>query len=522
METIIAYRALADIKESSDAILTNAEMQRLAQGMSNNWETAQRLRYTYFLKIPEIGVEQAYETYALPAGGKITEVIRDGAAIKRHLAAGDVSESFRRIEPGLDVYLSTISQYATTFEEAHRLQFELSSTSGLKVQLKQQADGLSSILLSEKSCSEVIKGYYELRYFENEYLLNLQKPSISELNLAASRLSQSIDACDVSMDKKEAAVSILDEYLRVAQEIQNTTVGLSEKQSRLDALNRSIEPVLIELLVLVDAEVGHAGIQIENTRHRATTMLIVGIVVGLVIAIAVAFILHSMVTRKIINLTTVAAQFQEGNLDARMQIESMDELGELSNTFNHMADELQNLTVELREQANRDSLTGLFNRRYQDEILPLELDRAARIGKPISMVMLDLDLFKEINDRHGHAVGDRILMEFGKILGRKTRSGDVPCRFGGDEFIVLLPGATAHDALSCVSHWREKFEAVQIVSRGERVTTTFSTGIVQWRPGETPQELFIRLDAALYNAKNAGRNCVHVDDVSIDEGDCGH
>lgn len=511
IETIIGYRALLAIRDSSNVILTNAEMQRLALGMSSNWEAAQRLRYAYFLETPDIGVEKAYELYAIPAGSKINEVIRDGATIKRHLALQEFSGSLPGIETDLDLYLSNVSQYAAAFEKAHMLQVELFSTNGLQAQFKEHADQLSSILFNSQPDSDLLTDHCQLRSLENRILIPSQIPSISILNLFASRLSQSIEDSNLETDEKTAAQASLQEYQRLAEEIFSTSEELSQQRDKLDTLNQSIEPVMIELLVLVDREVGIAGIQIDDTLQATLQMMTGGMCFGLLIAVVIGVLLHFTVTRNVIHLTRTAAQFHAGSLEARAQIESQDELGDLAKTFNKMADELETLTAKLRKQANHDPLTGLFNRRYLDETLPRELARATRTGSPISMVMIDLDNFKEINDQHGHAVGDRILIEFGTVLSKKSRMGDVACRFGGDEFLVLLPGAKSKDAMNCVKHWIQRLEEIQVNSRGEKITASISAGIVQWKSGETPQELFVRVDGALYNAKNAGRNNIYMD-----------
>jgi diguanylate cyclase (GGDEF)-like protein len=271
---------------------------------------------------------------------------------------------------------------------------------------------------------------------------------------------------------------------------------------------------MIELLVILDREVSLAGIKIDDTLQGTLQMMTGGLCFGLLAAIVIGFLFHFTITRNVIHLTQTAARFHAGNLEARAQIESQDELGDLARTFNKMADEVDTLTAELREQANRDPLTGLFNRRYMDETLPRELAQATRTGSPVSMVMIDLDNLKEINDQHGHAVGDRILIELANIFAGQSRLGDVACRFGGDEFLVLLPGAKSGDAATRTEHWKQALEEIQVSSRGKNITTTISAGIVQWKPGETSQELFARVDGALYIAKNIGRNNIYIDSKS--------
>jgi diguanylate cyclase (GGDEF)-like protein len=119
---------------------------------------------------------------------------------------------------------------------------------------------------------------------------------------------------------------------------------------------------------------------------------------------------------------------------------------------------------------------------------------------------MDIDYFKEINDRYGHAVGDRMLAEFGNLLQSKSRSSDVACRYGGDEFVVLLLGTRLEEAVRRVEDWQRGFSNIVIPFNDMTVYTTISAGIGEWAPGETPTDLLIRADAALYGAKNTGRN----------------
>jgi hypothetical protein len=209
IETTIGYRALLAIRDASNVILTNAEMQRLALGMSSNWEAAQSLRYAYFLEAPEIGVEEAYEIYAIPAGSKINEVIRDGAAIKSQLLSQDMDKPLAGFETDLDLFLSNVSQYAAAFEEAHKLQSELVSTDGLQAQFKEQADQLSAILISSQPESDLLTDHCQLRSLEKQFLVPSQIPSSSVLNLFVSRLSQSIQDSNLQAGEKTAALSYL-------------------------------------------------------------------------------------------------------------------------------------------------------------------------------------------------------------------------------------------------------------------------------------------------------------------------
>lgn len=195
-------------------------------------------------------------------------------------------------------------------------------------------------------------------------------------------------------------------------------------------------------------------------------------------------------------------------MEARTDLASNDELGELAITLNNLAGSVNRLTAELREQAIRDSLTGLYNRRYLDETLPRELSSSLRSGKPVTLVMIDMDRLKEINDAYGHAWGDKMLIKLAQILNSQTRGGDIACRFGGDEFVTLMPGATLEVGLQRAREWKRKFEESDLPAGGELITSSLSAGVAEWIPGESPEQLISRADEGLYRAKNTGRNCV--------------
>jgi diguanylate cyclase (GGDEF)-like protein/PAS domain S-box-containing protein len=171
---------------------------------------------------------------------------------------------------------------------------------------------------------------------------------------------------------------------------------------------------------------------------------------------------------------------------------------------------LSNLKLrdELRQQAIHDPLTGLFNRRYLDETLPRELHMAQRRNAPLSVVMLDLDGFKQFNDSFGHGPGDALLREFGRVLREHLRKSDISCRFGGDEFLLVLPDSSIADTQERMEQIRKFLEGLPI-HYGEQVfgMITLSAGIAQTpEHGTSASELLRAADEALYAAKQAGRN----------------
>ncbi len=169
---------------------------------------------------------------------------------------------------------------------------------------------------------------------------------------------------------------------------------------------------------------------------------------------------------------------------------------------------LSNLKLrdELRQQAIHDSLTKLFNRRYLEEALPRELYQAQRRKTPLSIVMLDLDGFKQFNDSFGHGAGDALLREFGRALRKHLRKSDISCRYGGDEFLLVMPDSSLADLQGRLEQLRRSMKSLQI-HYGEQVLgmLTLSAGIAQTpEHGTTTAELMRAADEALYAAKRAG------------------
>jgi diguanylate cyclase (GGDEF)-like protein len=175
---------------------------------------------------------------------------------------------------------------------------------------------------------------------------------------------------------------------------------------------------------------------------------------------------------------------------------------------------LANLSLQdrLRQQSIRDPLTGLFNRRYLEESATRELARCARRGLPLSLLMLDIDHFKSFNDLHGHAGGDTVLAQFGKLLQAMTRGEDIACRYGGEEFTLILPEADVEAASARAEAIRLAVDAMQVPYLGKLLPkVTVSIGVASYPAhGQTPDTLMKAADEALYRAKRAGRNRIDV------------
>ena len=172
-------------------------------------------------------------------------------------------------------------------------------------------------------------------------------------------------------------------------------------------------------------------------------------------------------------------------------------------------EKIHDLQEKLREQANRDSLTGLFNRRYLEGTLERELARCRREGVPLSMVLLDVDHFKLVNDTYGHQAGDEVLRVFGRLLLEHARAEDIVCRYGGEEFLLVLPKMPLDIALERAAQLLKIFQETIVSYADLRIRITASIGIATTPEHSTSVEGLIRCaDQALYQAKRGGRNLV--------------
>jgi diguanylate cyclase (GGDEF)-like protein len=180
----------------------------------------------------------------------------------------------------------------------------------------------------------------------------------------------------------------------------------------------------------------------------------------------------------------------------------------------HIALALSNLSLrdKLRSQAIRDPLTGLFNRRYMEETLDREIRRAARHGTPVGVIMFDVDHLKNINDAYGHDAGDVALQTLGNLLLKSFRGEDVPCRYGGDEFTIILPECSVSEVFRRAEQFREAFRKQEYEHEGKRFgPLTLSIGIAAYPDhGSTVERLMQVSDAASYAAKAQGRDRVMI------------
>lgn len=167
------------------------------------------------------------------------------------------------------------------------------------------------------------------------------------------------------------------------------------------------------------------------------------------------------------------------------------------------------LMEELSKAAKEDVLTGVYNRRYFTEVLLNEIKRSKRFEHPITLAMIDLDHFKEINDQHGHNVGDQVLIEIAQLIGTSIREVDEFCRWGGEEFMVLLTQTSLKDCVGWAERLRKEIEAYTVNYEGKAIQVTCSIGVISENYEKIEiNKLLKEVDHVLYKAKESGRNIV--------------
>jgi diguanylate cyclase (GGDEF)-like protein len=207
------------------------------------------------------------------------------------------------------------------------------------------------------------------------------------------------------------------------------------------------------------------------------------------------------------NLITVANNIAATTNNALLY----EEIKRANTVLGRQLEEIQKLQNDLREQALRDPLTGLFNRRYLYETFERETARADREKYAISVIMVDLDHLKEINDTYGHLAGDDVLKALGALLQHSTRQGDIACRYGGDEFLVIMPEISEKNAQNRAETLQKNIRKIIVQSGTEKISMTASIGIAFYpKHGNDLDEIMKASDNALYQSKNTGRNRITI------------
>ncbi len=226
----------------------------------------------------------------------------------------------------------------------------------------------------------------------------------------------------------------------------------------------------------------------------------------LFVSISATLLIRSIVrplNKAVIHFKRIA----NGNLDENILVSSQDEIGQVLSELAAMQGKLKIMIGELDRLASTDKLTGAWNRRRFEETIETEMDRLRRYGNRLSLMILDVDHFKNINDQYGHAVGDQVLVDLSDTIRSSLRSSDSLTRWGGEEFVILCPNTTLAIVSKLAERLRKKIATVNFQQVG---SITVSFGAAECGPSETWEQWLHRADEALYLAKSSGRDQVQV------------
>ena len=287
---------------------------------------------------------------------------------------------------------------------------------------------------------------------------------------------------------KQAAKTLLTTY-------NNHTEGTIDSLYQLHNIN----------LARIEALRKEANANFVFTRGVTLTGLITGIITFITAVIAMFRFVINPARHLLHSLEAIG----HGDMTHRIKVESTDEFGSLAVGFNRMAENLERNQTKLAELAIRDSLTGLYNRREFERLLNDEIHRFRRHGHSVSLMMLDIDHLKQINDRYGHQIGDDAIRRVTDMITNECRTGDVIARYGGEELAVILPETGAESAYALaerICHVIAEFPVM--ISPKEAIPITVSIGTATVPDNaHSARDLVTSADLALYEAKKSGRNC---------------
>ena len=371
----------------------------------------------------------------------------------------------------------------------------------------------------------------EIKVFESEVAELQEIIALSELiaELTRTTVADRQIVVDVIDEQFIALAAAAPEYLvmidtaRAAWDTANraqVSVQASEPGAPVDrtawrmwTLNMGLlDQILADLGRIHQSEAAEAATEARKGLDLILGFLVAAASVATAAVTAAAIGLGGLVLRPVQSLVRGVRKMTGESVSVRVTPSGAAELVELAQGFNAMADEIEARQSRLEEMSLLDPLTGVANRRGLERSLAQEDSRVRRYSRPYSLLMIDLDHFKKVNDTHGHLAGDRVLAAIGDLLQDLCRATDTAGRYGGEEFAVVLPETPAESALVIAERIRERLAETPVTSPdGKQISVTASIGIASVPDnGADAAAALAEADRALYKAKNGGRNQVAV------------
>lgn len=356
----------------------------------------------------------------------------------------------------------------------------------------------------------------------NDYLIHGNRLEINNFAWQRHRVDEDFSAIRIALfgeDQKRQLVesawqewgqakTLADELLGIVDPVGKPELGA--KMERFDQHIDAASTTLEAFYKLARHEINMALLNASTAHVKSENLTIASFILALVFSALLGKALTHSILRDLKSLYVGASQVADGQFDQKVHAGGFHELEELSDAFNAMAAKLQVHDAALQDMATHDVLTGLGNRRAFDMRLEEEWQRAKRYGHPLSLLMLDIDHFKRVNDTHGHPAGDAVLRKLGATINSVVRPVDYVFRYGGEEFVVLMPETHGNGALSLAERIRQAVAATSFgIKPHKNIYLTLSIGVATC-PGsaDTKEALVTAADHTLYQAKQSGRNRV--------------
>lgn len=326
--------------------------------------------------------------------------------------------------------------------------------------------------------------------------LRLLEPNDERVETVRNDLARIASMDELEVVLGEALSLIVDVARQVEEEREYTEQFLSQLRLHLKSLEEGIENSIdidasLESVDKIQVEVGGEVSGIEAAVNENNDL----------------DLLKQIVRTRTERLTAKVADYVE--TEKKQLEEAKDRIEDLTRQTQVMNTEVEGLRHQLMEKQQvlaLDPLTGVGNRGGFDKRMEEELARSRRIGFPLSLLLIDIDRFKFVNDTFGHKAGDRVLQAIAKLMSGRVRDTDYIARYGGDEFVILLPGTPAKDAMVVAQGFCDAVKRCGFHSRGQSVDVTLSIGIAELKKDEVSEALFERADIAMYEVKNKGRD----------------
>lgn len=340
-----------------------------------------------------------------------------------------------------------------------------------------------------------------------------------ELNQARTELNKLY----IETDSLHSLLAAIESRIVVVQKLYDRILSLSPVSTEGVAVSHLEDKMISELNILMEDSLTLAQsvtLQRQEALTQQLTLLLLAIFLLALVPIVFNLLLAQRFANRLKALVRSTQKISQGKLDIRLDTQADDEFGLIGQSINHMLNSLNSLTYskaeledivrqrteELHHQALHDPLTGVLNRRALTSRLDEEIQRSFRHDHPLTLLFLDLDHFKQVNDQYGHAVGDQILQETSQALAVCIRESDVLARYGGEEFAIILTDTTLEAGHELAERLQQCFSRRFSNHAILEAPLTMSVGLTSLFPTDTLTQLFTRADTALYDAKNSGRN----------------